>query len=42
MKKAKKPPNHSEPLKARKVYTGSNGGQTRSFCRAWKRWGRLE
>jgi hypothetical protein len=41
MKKASKNAKQSEPLKARKVYDGSNGGRTRSFCCALGKIGQL-
>jgi hypothetical protein len=41
MKKANKNAKQSEPLKARKVFNGSNRGQTRSFCCALAKTGQL-
>ncbi len=41
MKKTNKITRPSEPLKARKVYDGSNGGQTRKFCCALEKVGQL-
>ncbi len=41
MKKANKNAKQSEPLKARNVYDGSNGGQTRKFCCALEKTGQL-
>jgi hypothetical protein len=41
MKKANKNPKQAVLLKARKVYDGSNGGQTRKFCCALEKTGQL-
>ena len=41
MKKINKNAEQSEPLKARIVYDGSNGAQTRSFCCALAKTGQL-
>jgi hypothetical protein len=41
MKKKNKNAEQAEPLKARNVFDGSNGGQTRSFCCALEKTGQL-